>query len=205
LPADDKTAPILEIACGYGRYIKALNELGYTNCIGIDISDEQIAYARNVLGLNTVEKADAIEWLKGKKEQFTCIMAIDFLEHVPTADLLTLGQMIAAALKPGGRFIIQTPNGMSPINPMIYGDLTHVRAFTVQSIRQFLLYSGFRKHTFFEVPPYTYDLKSLLRNYAWRFMLRPAIHLFARIAHGKSASGIYTSNIIAVADKEQSQ
>lgn len=201
LPKEDKSAAIAELACGYGRYLMALEQLGYTNCVGIDISDEQVAYARSKLGLRNVEKADALVWLSTKNASYDCILAIDFLEHLPTDDLLSMGNMIYKALKPGGRLIIQVPNAMSPANPVIYGDLTHVRAFTEQSIRQFLLLSGLRNISCAEVPPYYYDAKSLLRYVLWKYTVKPLLHVYSLIAHGKSANGIYSDNFIIIAEK----
>jgi 2-polyprenyl-3-methyl-5-hydroxy-6-metoxy-1,4-benzoquinol methylase len=36
------TASILDIGCGYGRLCHELNELGYKNVVGIDMSNEMI-------------------------------------------------------------------------------------------------------------------------------------------------------------------
>ena len=37
LPSN-KNVKILEVGCGYGRYMAALSEMGYTNCYGIEAS-----------------------------------------------------------------------------------------------------------------------------------------------------------------------
>ena len=41
----DKKSSILDIGCGFGRYLKALEMNGYPNSFGIDPSEEQISYA----------------------------------------------------------------------------------------------------------------------------------------------------------------
>jgi len=91
----DKGASILEIGCGFGACLKSLAELGYSNCSGIDLSDEQIRYAIDVLKLNNVQKVDAIEFLRTKANTFNCILALDFLEHFELPDLMVLGKTIA--------------------------------------------------------------------------------------------------------------
>ncbi len=195
LPAD-KSARILEIGCGYGRYLMALSEMGYTNCYGIDVSDEQISYAKSVLRLSQVERADALEWLLGNEAKFDCILGLDVLEHFQTDELINLGKKIHNALKPMGTAIFQVPNGMSPINPFLYGDLTHVRAFTPQSMRQFLLYVGLMPCGYFEIPP-----DGHLRGILWA-ILKPCIGVLVRVIHGKQLGGhIYTSNFAALARK----
>lgn len=196
LPSD-KNAKILEVGCGYGRYLKALSEIGYTNCYGIDLSSEQVAYAKTVLQLTNVEQADALEWLSGKDGMFDCILGLDILEHFPTNDLLKLGEKMFKALKPGGTAIFQVPNGMSPINPFVYGDLTHVRAFTPQSMQQFLLHVGLVPSGYFEIPP-----DGNLRRVLWG-MIKPCIGFLVRIIHGKIMGGhIYTSNFITLAKRK---
>ena len=188
------------MGCGYGRYLAALAEMGYTKCSGIDLSPEQIAYAKTELKLCNVEEANALEWLNGKEANFDCIICLDVLEHLSNNDLLSLGEMIHKALRPGGTVIFQVPNGMSPLNPIIYGDLTHVRAFTPQSMQQFLLHVGLIPSGYFEIPPYVHNIKSALQKLLWVGVIRPIISLIVRSIHGKVMGGhIYTSNFIAVA------
>lgn len=202
LPAD-KGGKILEVGCGYGKYINALAEMGYDDCYGIDLSPEQVSYAQAVLGLSNVEQADALDWLDGKKEVFDCILALDVLEHLENDDLLDLAKKIYMALKPGGVAIFQVPNGMSPMNPIPYGDLTHVRAFTPQSMQQLFLNAGFVTSAYYELPPYFHGVQSAIRKVLWMGVIKPAIAAFVRIVHGKVIGGdIYTSNFMAVAKRD---
>jgi 2-polyprenyl-3-methyl-5-hydroxy-6-metoxy-1,4-benzoquinol methylase len=200
LPAS-KSAHILDIGCGHGRYLRVIKDLGYENHFGIDMGKEQICYAREVLHLENVCQANAIPWLEGREASFDCILAMDILEHLPLDDLLLLGQRIFSALKPGGILIAQIPNGVSPLNPNTYADLTHLRAFTVPSIRQWFLFSGLSPRGYHEIPPLGYSGLTLTRKLLWRFFSRPMIHLFMLLIHGKCACGIYSNNFIAVAEK----
>lgn len=202
LPSD-KNAKILEVGCGYGRYMATLLEMGYVNCYGIDLSHEQIFHARTVLRLSNVEQVDALEWLNGKEAVFDCILGMDVLEHLPTDDLIRLGEKICRALRPRGIAIFQVPNAMSPLNPVIYGDLTHVRAFTPQSMQQFFLHTGFVPAGYFEIPPYVHGIQSAIRRILWSGVVKPIIGAFVRIAHGRILGGdIYTFNFIAVARRD---
>lgn len=201
----NKDASILEVGCGYGygRYIAALLEMGYTNCYGIDLSHEQISYAKTILRLTNVEQADALEWLDNKDNVFDCILGLDILEHLPTDDLLKLGEKMYRALKQGGVVIFQVPNGMSPLNPIIYGDLTHVRAFTPQSMQQFLLHVGFVPSGYFDIPPYVHGIKSAIQRMIWSGIVKPFLGICVRILHGRVMGGrIYSSNFITFAKKE---
>lgn len=199
---NEKDARILEVGCGYGKYIVALSEMGYSNCYGVDISSEQIEYAKVKLMLTNVALANAIEWLEDKDSLFDCIIGLDFLEHLSTSDLLSLGRRVHKALKPGGVVIFQVPNGISPLNPIIYGDLTHVRAFTPQSMQQFFLHVGFKSKGYYEIPPYIHGIRSAIRRALWITFFKPMIGIFVRVLHGRVVGGdIYTSNFIAYAKK----
>jgi len=201
LPSN-KEANILDVGCGYGRYLKSLLQLGYKRCYGIDISEEQINYARNVLRLNNLEKTDARSWLEDKESSFDVILCIDILEHLNTDDLVDLCQKILNSLKPGGQLIVQVPNGASLINPIVYGDLTHVRAFTVESIKQLFLLAGFcPPFEYYEIPPHNFNSIHTLKKILWRLFLRPIINLFIIATYHRMLPGIYTNNFIAVASK----
>jgi 2-polyprenyl-3-methyl-5-hydroxy-6-metoxy-1,4-benzoquinol methylase len=202
LPSD-KNAKILEVGCGYGRYLAALSEMGYKNSYGIDISSEQVEYARTVLRLTNVEQTDALEWLDGKDAMFDCVLGLDILEHFQTDDLLELVRKMHKVLKPGGTVIFQVPNGMSPLNPIIYGDLTHVRAFTPQSMRQLFLHIGFLPLGYFEIPPHIHGIKSAIQKVLWVALVKPVINALVRVMHGKVIGGsIYSANFIAYAKKD---
>jgi 2-polyprenyl-3-methyl-5-hydroxy-6-metoxy-1,4-benzoquinol methylase len=196
----DRDAAILDVGCGYGKNLLSLARLGYRNCYGVDISGEQVAFARERLGLTNVECADALEWLAGRERSFDVILAMDVLEHLALERLIELGRRMHAALKPGGTLVVHTPNGMSPLNPFLYGDLTHVRAFTAQSLQQFFLNTGFEPVAYREALGHAHNARSLIKRLIWKGVLRPLVHAFVRVAHGDVFGGaIHTANIVAVA------
>lgn len=196
----DKNSAILDLSCGYGRYLLSLQKMGFGNCFGIDISEEQIHTAR-ALGLGNVDMADSFRWLADNGSSYDCIPALDILEHFKSDELLELGNGIRHALKDGGSLILQAPNALAPMNPITYGDLTHERAFTVDSVQQFLLSSGLTPTLFAEVPPHVHGLTSAIRSSVWRYILRPAITGFFMAAYGNLHGGIYTPKLIAVGVK----
>jgi 2-polyprenyl-3-methyl-5-hydroxy-6-metoxy-1,4-benzoquinol methylase len=198
----NRDAKILEVGCGYGRYLKELLDMGYTNAYGIDISEEQIQYARRELGLSIAEKADAVDWLRNKNDQFDCILVLDVLEHLQTDYLLTLGESIYSSLKPGGRVLVQVPNGVLPLNDHRYGDLTHMRAFTTKSMRQFFLLSGLKPIGYYDIPPIMNGIVGFIRRVLWSFVLKPIIACYMMVANGSRMGGIYTPNFLAVAQKD---
>lgn len=195
----DRSARILDLGCGYGKYLVALAEMGYTNCWGIDLSEAHVLYGTGTLGLGNLEKADALDWLEGRRAAFDCILAIDILEHVETDDLMALGGKIREALRPGGALVAQVPNGMAPLNPIGWGDVTHVRAFTAASIRQFFVLVGLEPRGCYELPPHVHGPASAVRRALWTLVLRPALAGLMLTANGAALGGIFTANLMAIA------
>lgn len=94
------------------------------------------------------------------------------------------------------------PNGTSLINPIIYGDLTHVRAFTIESIKQLFLLSGFfPPFEYHEIPPHNFNSIHQLKKILWVLLLRPIINFFVTVTYRRMSPGVYTNNFIAVATK----
>lgn len=202
LPAD-KNARIIDAGCGYGRHIKALKENGYTNVIGLDISEEQIAYAQSEFGLDNVFVRDAFEFFEHDNSTFDAVLLLDVLEHLETDKSVQLIRLIKNALKAGGAFIIQAPNAISPLSPNRHWDLTHQRAYTTHSMQQTLLLGGFTQENIacLEIPPHVHGLKSLARRIVWSCILKPLFSTYMLAANGDLMGGIFSNNMLAVARK----
>ena len=202
LPSN-KDAGVLELGCGYGRHIKTLLDSGYKDVVGIDTSEEQVAYAREKLGLADVYFGDAAEFLEQNRRQYDAVLLIDVLEHLDNAYAVRLVRLIHEAMTDGGVFIIHVPNALAPLAPYRHWDITHQRAYTNHNMNQTLLLGGFTlaKIRHFELPPYVHGLKSAVRRRLWSYVIKPAITAFMLGAYGDSMGGIYTINRLTVARK----
>jgi len=198
----NRDAQIIEIGCGYGRYIKALQELGYTNVRGIDISKEQIDYATDQLGLTNVEHADAMDYLADVKETYDAILLLDVLEHLELSYSVELIQAIGSALKPGGVFVVQVPNALSPLSPNRHWDVTHLRAYSTHSMEQHLRLGGFVEMQHFELPPHAHGVVSTVRRLLWSSLVKPLISAYMLVANSGLMGGIYTTNMLSVAHRK---
>jgi SAM-dependent methyltransferase len=197
----DRGVAIAEIGCGWGRYLFALAEAGYSRCEGVDVSEEQVAYARDVLRLAGVSRGDAAAWLHGRPGAFDCILALDVLEHLSTEALLTMTCAVRDALRPGGILVVQVPNALAPLSPLRHADLTHARAFTVGSLRQLFLGAGLTPRAFRETPPHGRGVAGRIRRVLWKAALRPLVRGWMLAANGDAMGGIYTANLLAVAER----
>lgn len=111
LPSD-RRAPILDLGCGSGQLLYALQDLGYSNVAGVDIGPEQVKSARE-LGLN-VEQADAISYLAEHVGHFQLMLACDVLEHLTRDEALRFLQHARHAAVPGGCLLLRVPKRQCP-------------------------------------------------------------------------------------------
>jgi predicted TPR repeat methyltransferase len=199
LPAD-RGAAILDIGCGFGGLLMHLRDRGYTNARGVDVSPEQVAMA-NRLGLDNVTQATAADYLDGCREELDLVCAIDVLEHLRLDELLQVLDAVHAALRPGGRLVLQVPNGDGPFAGRLRCfDLTHERAFTTNSISQALRACGFSRITVHPVAPAVHGAQSAARWAIWR-LIRLGLVAYLAVETGVLRGHVLSQNLIAVAER----
>lgn len=104
-----KDSKVLELGCSGGILIKELNEGGFTNVYGLDISKEAIGTARE-RGVKNVKVADAVK-TGYKDKEFDIIIASDILEHIEDENKAV--KEWKRLLKPNGTLIVFVPAFMS--------------------------------------------------------------------------------------------
>ena len=196
-----KDAQILEIGCGNGRFVKYLENQGYAHVEGIDVSTDQVAFGQERLGLRSISVQDTIPYLQKKKHSYDVIYLMDVVEHLELEYLVELGRVAHEKLKPGGRLIMQAPNGLAPLSPNRFSDVTHLRAYTSYSFTQLQRMFGFEEVHNYELPPFVHGLKSRVRRALWFALLKPTIKTYMLLANGDTMDSIYTANILSVGVK----
>jgi len=158
---------ILDVGCGDGSLLEFLKERGFSNTEGVDCSAEQIkrAAARGV----RAREGNLFAALEAEAGTCDVVVAIDVIEHLTKSELVRFGNAVHRALKPGGRFVIQTPNGEGLFaGHIIYGDLTHETIFNDSSLPQYLRAFGFGNVRVMETGPIPHGIASWCRLVMWR-------------------------------------
>ncbi|HET6553601.1 MAG TPA: class I SAM-dependent methyltransferase [Dyella sp.] len=205
LPAD-REATVLDLGCGHGTLLHFLKQAGYRNIGGVDGSMEQVALAAR-LGVDNVVHGDLFGTLAEQPDaSLDVVVAFDVLEHLERDEALALVDAVRRTLKPGGRFLIHTPNAESPFFGRIrYGDLTHEMAYTRTSLAQLFGASGFGPVACFEDVPAPGSLKGTLRFCLWK-LLRLALRLCLAVETGDTgARAIFSQNLLCVAYKPEAR
>ncbi len=144
LPAPDSQA-VLDIGCGMGFALLALQDMGFTDLRGIDIDGEQVRCARK-LSLNVEQVQNTFKFLEDNSDQFDIVLMFDVLEHVPVEEQICLMREVNNAMKPGGRVILQVPNAGSLLATWQRNiDFTHHSTFTPISLSFVLRNAGFEQ------------------------------------------------------------
>jgi 2-polyprenyl-3-methyl-5-hydroxy-6-metoxy-1,4-benzoquinol methylase len=186
----DKTAPIVDLACGGGKLLHFLKRRGYTKLTGVDISPEQVALSRQVI--DNIVQANVLDFLESKPGTFEFITGLDIVEHLHKDEVLRFLDACAAALKPGGRLILQTPNAESPWGAMHrYNDFTHEVGFQPNSLSRIMGLCGFSQIESREAGPVLHGAASAIRCAAWS-TIRFGLKLYNLAEVGSTGSGVYT-------------
>lgn len=142
--SSNKKAKILDIGCGFGQHLEALNQLGYKNIFGIDISQRAIQQCKkNKLNVQKID--DLNKYLTKASDKFDFIIMSHVLEHIKKEEIIsTLKNIKNYALSSKGSILIAAPNAQSNTGCYwAFEDFTHHTLFTGGSLTYVLRSAGF--------------------------------------------------------------
>lgn len=179
-------ARIVELGCGNGCMLYFLKALGYTNISGVDLSEDQVALARQVIA--NVVHANALDWMDRTQQQFDLVVSLDLIEHLSREEVLRFLDSCFRIMSPNGRLILQTPNADSPFGMQVrYGDITHEWAFNVNQLTRLMKRAGFSDISAREQGPIPlgYSFASTSRWIVWQ-AIRSALQLWNLAETGRT-------------------
>jgi 2-polyprenyl-3-methyl-5-hydroxy-6-metoxy-1,4-benzoquinol methylase len=162
----DKRARILDIGCGDGKFLFFLQQSGYTQIEGLELSSRQAEEARKHVKCPIHVVDQTLAFLEKHPSTYDVITMNDVLEHVIKQETLSFLQEAFKAIIPGGNIIINVPqvSGFTSLYCR-YNDFTHETLFTELSLKQLLLSAGFSDIRFI---PQKWPLKWTFRHLAYR-------------------------------------
>jgi len=171
---EDKKAKLLDIGIGRGEMLTCMNNWGYADYLGVDISPSTVKFCEQ-MGLNCIYVDDTAKWLSAIDSVYDVITLLDVLEHFQKADVIPFLRTLYKAVKPGGKVIIQVPNLQAPDSQLHrYNDFTHQIGFIEHSLQQVLIASGIKNISFigFEdhiTEGYKTKIRIVLRSLYWKY------------------------------------
>jgi SAM-dependent methyltransferase len=134
---DSDHLKILDIGCGSGLMLDALDRIGQT--YGMDMSDEAINFSKEIFR-GRVEKGSLPDQLPYQRNFFNLVTALDVIEHIDN-DVDSI-DAIRSLLVPGGKCIFTVPAYMflwsshDEVNE-------HKRRYTLPELKEKLVRAGF--------------------------------------------------------------
>jgi len=116
LPRYVKNGSLLEVGCGSGMYLALMKALGWKRVVGVDINQEALERARQVLDVEV--HCGSLPALKLAAGSFDAVSLSHTLEHV--GDPVALLTEVHRLLKPGGQLAIVVPN-IDSVSSRAYG------------------------------------------------------------------------------------
>ncbi|MCX7014571.1 MAG: class I SAM-dependent methyltransferase [Candidatus Sumerlaeota bacterium] len=117
-----KRPRILDVGCGFGRTLKALQDRGYS-ALGVEINREILGLLRaDGVACVSLEEFDA---LPPVEKEFQVVIINHVIEHFVPADLLAFLDHYVACLSRGGLLIVSSPL----LSASFYNDFDHVKPY----------------------------------------------------------------------------
>lgn len=133
---------VLDIGSGSGIFLEIMRDLGMPAC-GIDPDADMVDVCRE-LGLQALPGDDRLlaEW---QPESLGGIHASHVIEHIDGSRAISLIENAFAALRPGGKFLVRTPNWRNDTvrHEGFWLDITHIRPYPLPLLKQVFEDAGF--------------------------------------------------------------
>ena len=108
---DDRNAPILDIGCGQGDFVRYLHSLGYRNVSAVDTDESAIAALQGIEGVTAITGQMDGEALARMDRKWELIVAKQMLYYFDRQQAPAFVRALADALGEDGRLIVEIFNG----------------------------------------------------------------------------------------------
>jgi 2-polyprenyl-3-methyl-5-hydroxy-6-metoxy-1,4-benzoquinol methylase len=130
---------VLDIACGEGYGSHALAAKA-ARVVAVDISADTVRLARSRYGSGNLEFicGSCVDIPVPGTAVFDAVVSFETLEHLSTLEQRMFLDEVRRVLKPGGLFIVSTPNKHLYSDEPAYCNPYHVKEYTVEAFRELL-------------------------------------------------------------------
>jgi SAM-dependent methyltransferase len=191
----NRDAKIVDLGCGFGQNICAIRQLGYSNCFGVEPSEDAAGHASST----------AVTIYRGTIEQYAATVPRDVefalmthvLEHIPKEGIIKMLSIIRTdILAPNGVLLVAVPNASSSTHCYWrYEDWTHTCLFTSGSLLYVLRAAGFQQVEILD-PDCRLETRFLFR--LPRLMALAVYKLFLRITWRLTHSSLHHGSPIVL-------
>jgi SAM-dependent methyltransferase len=163
-----RSAEMLEIGTGTGVLLHTLQARG-CHVRGVELREELIEEARRWFGPLPIDRVSGVE-LPFPDASFDVVMSFDVFEHIPDSDAHL--REVKRVLRPGGAYLIQTPNKWANVvfETIRWRSFTrfredHCSLHTLGELRRRLATGGFESRAY-DVPVVNEFFREKVRRHA---------------------------------------
>lgn len=98
---------VIDVGCGTGIFLEVISKNGFTDNVGVDVSEYAVRQARKQVGA-TAEIFNSIEEVSASK-RFDVVSFVDSIAHIPSVDHL-LQKLLVHHAKNDSILFVRTPN-----------------------------------------------------------------------------------------------
>lgn len=140
------SVPVVDLGCGRGELLELLADAG-VEARGVDLDPDMVQRCHG-RGLD-VDLADAVDWLEKHADQsLGAVFSAQFVEHIPSEELVRLLRVALEKLRPGGILLAETVNPHSPrALKSFWVDPTHVRPIFPETLLALCRLTGYAEAT----------------------------------------------------------
>jgi SAM-dependent methyltransferase len=201
----DLDAPILDLGCGQGDFVRYLRALGYRNVTGVDRDPDAIAALRGVPGVIAKTAVATAEEIEQHPGGWALIIAKQMLYYFDRRDAPSFVAALGLALAPDGQLIVEVFNGA-----LLSSRFTELKdpgiltAYTENGVRRLLEQNGFIVEHLFGASSRRNGLKGALYSAARELWFR-LYRLLLILERGRDDElpRLSSKSIIAVARRQQ--
>lgn len=135
--------PFLDLGCGRGEFLRILASAGF-HATGVDVNPSSFPALR-ADGFDVIE-TDLLAFLERDRGTYAGISLLQVAEHLTREQMERMLALVAERLAPGGIFIFETPNPLSPFALAVFHtDPTHVLPLPPEAARYAIEAAGLER------------------------------------------------------------
>ena len=173
--------PVLEVGCGYGRYLRPLCERGI-EAVGVDVNPEIVRRNKDA-GLKAMLPAE----FQASRQRVRVLLMSHVIEHFQPRELLEFLDRWLDHLEVGGELVVATPL----MTPHFYDDFDHVKPYHPDGLK--MVFGGGGAQVQYWSRHRLELVEVIFRRSPWRATLSQAIY-----RGGAAAWPLYLANVLAM-------
>lgn len=161
-----ENARVLDFGCGTGEFLDFVAQNSKAELTGYEVSSSQLERARARFGRTKIRFFERLEDLVGK---FDFVFCHHVVEHVPDSQMDDFITKVTSFLRPGGKLVMSTPNGLNPYSYAYYmsSDRTHLRMHSPFTLAEILRPTGLEIVEVKRETPQMYDFATSAKYMVW--------------------------------------